>query len=216
MPGLLLAGRVPILYTAYTRKQARYREMVLDLFTILLIAVGLSMDAMAVSLGIGTTQYANSPRPIFRLSFHFGLFQFLMPVLGWLGGISIQQFISGFDHWIAFGLLAFVGVRMIRSGLDTEGESHTSDPSRGGMLVLLAVATSIDALAVGLSLAMLKVSILYPSLVIGVITGTLSLIGLRVGGRLGQTFGKRIEIIGGLILIAIGLRVLITHLTGAA
>jgi len=191
-----------------------YGEYVLDLFAVLFIAIGLAMDAMAVSLGIGTTAYAHGPRPVFRLSFHFGLFQFFMPILGWLGGIRIQQSISSIDHWIAFALLAFVGARMIRSGLDGARESHTGDPSRGVMLVLLSVATSIDALAVGLSLAMLRVNILYPSIVIGVVTGSLSLLGLRVGGRLGHAFGKRIEVLGGLILIAIGLRVLTSHLFG--
>jgi manganese efflux pump family protein len=186
----------------------------LDLITILLIAVGLAMDALAVSLGIGTTQYASSRRPIFRLAFHFGFFQFLFPVLGWLGGISVQSLIAGIDHWIAFGLLAFVGGRMILSGLDKDSETHKSDPSRGGMLVVLSVAVSIDALAVGFSLAVLKVNVFYPAAIIGLVTGTLSLIGLRVGGRLGQAFGKRMEIIGGIILIFIGLRVLISHLMG--
>ena len=179
---------------------------------VLLIAVGLAMDAFTVSLGIGTTRYADEPRSVFRLSFHFGLFQALMPVLGWLAGTTVARYISGVDHWVALGLLSFVGVRMIRSGLDHETESHLSDPSRGGMLVLLAVATSIDAFAIGLSLAMLNVQIAYPAVVIGVVTGGLSLFGLRAGNRLGKRFGKRMEIVGGLILIAIGLRVLISHL----
>lgn len=172
------------------------------------------MDAMAVSLGIGASQFANGRRQLFRLSFHFGLFQALMPVLGWLGGLSVQSYIADIDHWIAFGLLALVGGRMMRSGFDANGESHNSDPSRGGVLVLLSVAVSIDALAVGLSLAVMRISILYPALVIGLVTGGLSLAGLRLGGRLGQAFGKRMEIVGGAILIGIGLRVLIAHLAG--
>jgi putative Mn2+ efflux pump MntP len=179
---------------------------------ILVMAVGLAMDCFAVSLGIGTTGYANNPRALFRLSYHFGLFQALMPVLGWLVGTQISGLVSSFDHWIAFGLLAFVGVRMIRSGLDAEGESHTKDPSRGGTMVMLSVATSIDAFAIGLTLAMLQVDILYPSVVIGVVTGILSLIGLLLGGRLGAAFGKRMEVIGGVLLIFIGLRVLLSHL----
>jgi manganese efflux pump family protein len=184
----------------------------LDFLTILLIAVGLAMDALAVSLGIGTTPYANDRRPIFRLAFHFGFFQFLFPVLGWLGGMSIQSLIASFDHWIAFGLLAFVGGRMVRSGFDADSETHSSDPSRGRMLVLLSVAVSIDALAIGLSLAVMNVNIFYPAVIIGIVTGTLSLLGLRIGSRLGQAFGKRMEIVGGLILIFIGLRVLLSHL----
>jgi putative Mn2+ efflux pump MntP len=179
---------------------------------ILVMAVGLAMDCFAVSLGIGTTGYANNPRALFRLAYHFGLFQALMPVLGWLVGTQVSGLVSSFDHWIAFGLLGFVGVRMIRSGLDAEGKSHTKDPSRGGTMVMLSVATSIDAFAIGLTLAMLQVDILYPSVVIGVVTGILSLIGLLLGSRLGAAFGKRMEVVGGVLLIIIGLRVLLSHL----
>ena len=124
--------------------------------SILLIALGMAMDAFAVSLGIGTTEKANRPRPIFRLSFHFGLFQAMMPVLGWSAGTAIAPMIAQFDHWIAFILLAFVGGRMIRSGLDPDGQAYPEDPSRGATLIMLCVATSIDALAIGLSLAMLE------------------------------------------------------------
>lgn len=184
----------------------------LDLFTTLLIAVSMSMDAFAVSLGIGTSQRADQPRARFRLAFHFGLFQFLMPILGWLAGTTIERYISQFDHWIAFILLAYVGIKMIRSGLSPHQESYASDPSRGGTLVVLAVATSIDALAVGLSLAMLKVQVLTPAIVIGVVTFGMSMAGLLAGHKLGEKFGKRMEILGGVILIGIGLRVLITHL----
>ena len=177
-----------------------------------LVAVGLAMDAFAVSLGIGTTRRASTPRSIFRLSFHFGLFQFLMPVIGWYAGSRVAYLISGVDHWVALALLAFVGGRMVRSGFDSDATSVASDPSRGRSLVMLSVATSIDALAIGLSLAMLQVNIWQPSIVIGVITGSMSLGALLVGHRLGQAFGKRAEIIGGLILIGIGLRILVTHL----
>jgi putative Mn2+ efflux pump MntP len=172
----------------------------------------MAMDAFAVSLAIGSTRRASLARPIFRLSFHFGLFQFLMPILGWLAGNKVASFIARFDHWIALVLLAFIGVRMILSGLDPDGQTYANDPSRGGTLVMLCVATSLDVLAIGLSLAMLQVSILYPAVVIGVITIFLSLLGLLIGHRLGSTFGKRMEVLGGLILNGIGLRVLITHL----
>ncbi len=179
---------------------------------ILLIALGLAMDAFAVCLGAGTTQHIKGPRPVFRLAFHFGLFQALMPILGWLVGSTIIKWIAPVDHWIAFGLLAFVGVRMIRSGLDANGESHATDPSRGATLIMLSVATSIDAFAVGLSLAVLGVGIIFPSIIIGVVAGGMSLLGIFLGGRLGRKFGKRMEVIGGLILIAIGVRVVISHL----
>lgn len=187
-------------------------ECIMSFLEVLLIALGLAMDAFAVSLAAGTTRHINGPRPVFRLSFHFGLFQALMPVLGWLLGSSVQRWIAPFDHWVAFVLLAFVGGRMIRSGLDSNGEGMTADPSRGATLVMLSVATSIDALAIGLSLAVLGLDIVYPAIVIGVVAATMSLLGIFLGGRLGKAFGKRMEVLGGLILIAIGARVVISHL----
>jgi putative Mn2+ efflux pump MntP len=183
-----------------------------SILEILLIAVGLAMDAFAVSLGIGAAGRANSARPRFRLSFHFGLFQFAMPILGWLGGTSVAHLISSVDHWVAFGLLALVGGRMVQSGLRKDEIPNFDDPSRGRVLVILSVATSIDALAVGLSLAMLHVDVVFPSIVIGVVAAGLSLAGLLLGHKLGIAFGKRTEVLGGLILIAIGLRVLIEHM----
>jgi putative Mn2+ efflux pump MntP len=135
-----------------------------------------------------------------------------MPVLGWLAGVKIASLVCQWAPWIATILLAFVGGRMIRSGLDRDGETYARDPSRGGTLVMLCVATSIDAFAIGVSLAMLRVDILYPSAVIGVVTAILSLIGLLVGHQLGAGFGKRMEVLGGLLLSGIGLRILLTHL----
>jgi putative Mn2+ efflux pump MntP len=178
---------------------------------ILMIALGLAMDAFAVSLGAGTSGQAVGRRAAFRLSFHFGWFQFMMPVIGWFLGSRIAPLISTVDHWIAFGLLAFVGGRMIRSGVAPGEESYSRDPSRGLTLVMLATATSIDALAIGLSLAMLRVRIWYPSAVIGVVTGGLSLLGLRLGTRLGARFGKGMQVAGGAVLALIGLRILLSH-----
>jgi putative Mn2+ efflux pump MntP len=173
------------------------------------------MDCFAVSLGVGTAGTATGPRPTFRLFFHFGLFQAGMTLLGWLAGKTVVTYISNIDHWVAFGLLAFVGVRMIRSGLRKEGEVPSiPDPSRGMTLVMLSIATSIDALAVGLSLALLEVNVFWSAVVIGGVSAALSLVGLSLGNRLGQRFGKSMEVIGGVILIGIGLRVLITHLMG--
>lgn len=181
---------------------------------IVLIAVGLAMDAAAVSLGAAASGYANEPRAVFRLSFHFGLFQFMMPVLGWLLGIGVEQYVSSVDHWIAFGLLAYVGAKMIWSGIKPSDQNLKSDPSRGFTLVMLSVATSIDALAIGLSLAMLKVSIWYPSVAIGIITAVLSVAAIKLGNRLGAAFGQRMEIVGGIILVAIGLRIVLSHMLG--
>ncbi len=184
----------------------------MSLLEVFLIALGLAMDAFAVCLCAGTTGFINGPRPVFRLAFHFGLFQALMPALGWLVGTGVERYISTFDHWVAFGLLAFVGVRMVRSGLDVDDDGPCVDPSRGGTLVMLAIATSIDAFAVGLSFALLRISIVGPVIIIGLVAALMSILGIYLGSRLGQTFGKRMEVIGGLILVIIGIRVVISHM----
>lgn len=171
------------------------------------------MDAFAVSLGIGTGGQARDLRSKFRLAFHFGWFQAMMTFLGWLMGSTVERYVDQFDHWIAFGLLGYVGVNMIRNGFREGEKSYTSNPSKGGILILLSVATSIDALAVGMSMGLIGTSIWFPSVLIGVVTLVLSAIGLQAGVKLGEKFGKRVEILGGLILIGIGLRVLITHLS---
>ena len=178
---------------------------------ILLLAIGMAMDAFAVCLAAGSLRLTQGLRPAFRLSFHFGLFQFIMPVLGWLAGTTIEPISRNYDHWIAFDLLSFVGVRMIYSALSGE-ESQSNDPSRGWTLVLLSVAVSVDALAVGLSLGLLGIFVWYPAIIIGVVTGILSLIGLRLGNRFSKRFGKSVEIIGGFVLIDIGLQIVISHL----
>jgi putative Mn2+ efflux pump MntP len=184
----------------------------MNFFDILFLAVGLAMDAFAVSVSAGVKKEIRSFRPVFRLSFHFGLFQFMMPIIGWLVGFYIQSYIENFDHWIAFGLLAFIGGRMIYSSLDKDNDTAKNNPSKGMNLIILSVATSIDALAVGFSLAIVKVDIWYPSLLIGIITAIISLIGLEVGYRLGLKFGKKMEIAGGVVLILIGLKILLEHL----
>ncbi|MFZ3150510.1 MAG: manganese efflux pump MntP family protein [Anaerolineaceae bacterium] len=184
----------------------------MDFLSIFLIALSLAMDAFAVSLAIGTTTQCNYSRAHFRICFSFGFFQAIMPVLGWLAGSSIAKYIESFDHWIAFGLLAYIGISMIVSGTKKEVKAFPSDPSKGKMLITLAIATSIDALAVGLSMSMLDVDIILPSIVIGLVAMAMSVIGLHIGNRLGEKFGKTMQIIGGLILVFIGVRVLITHL----
>jgi putative Mn2+ efflux pump MntP len=186
----------------------------MNFIEVFFIALSMSMDAFAVCLGAGTQAGTNGRRPTFRLAFHFGLFQFLMPVLGWLAGTTVERYIAGFDHWIAFGLLAFVGVRMLWSGFHPEKDDRKDDPSRGWTMVLLSIAVSIDALAIGLSLGLIGVTIWYPAVVIGVVTGLVSWLGLRLGNRLSERFGERMEILGGLVLLGIGLRILVSHLAG--
>ena len=177
-------------------------------FEIIIIAIGLAMDAAAVSLAAAASGYASDARAKFRLSFHFGLFQFFMPVIGWLLGNSFVTYIQPFDKWIAFFLLSFVGIRMIYEGINKSSKKHKRDPSKGITMVMLSVATSIDALAVGLSFAMLEVNIWYPSIIIGVITAILSFIAIIIGTKLNVMFGRQMEIIGGIILFLIGSRIL--------
>ncbi|MCX6139165.1 MAG: manganese efflux pump MntP family protein [Ignavibacteriales bacterium] len=179
---------------------------------IIFIAVGLAMDAFAVSLAVGANGYAAKLRPAVRLAFHFGLFQFLMPVLGWYLGIQIEQYIRSVDHWIAFGLLSFVGIRMIITGWREEREVLEQDPTKSYTMVMLSVATSLDALAVGITLAMIHVEIWYPSAVIGIITACLSFLALKIGSRLSGAFGKWMEIAGGLIITLIGVKLLLEGL----
>ncbi len=202
----------------------------MPLLEVLVIALGLSMDAFAVALGVSASRRRMTFRPTFRLGFHFGLFQFLMPVIGWYLGSRLAGYITSYDHWVAFALLAFVGTRMIREARAPNGDGHApppaaapapdapipraQDPTRGWSLVMLSVATSIDALAVGLSLAMLRVDIWYPSVVIGVVTGALSVLGTQIGGRLGTALGKRMELAGGALLWLIGLRIVWSHGAG--
>ncbi len=177
------------------------------------IAAGLAMDCFAVALGIGATRAALSTRSVFRVVFHFGFFQGLMAFLGWLSGTTIVGLISRIDHWIAAGLLAVVGVHMIVDGLKQDcEETPVKDPTRGSSLVLLSIATSIDALAIGLSLAVMKADIFTSSFVIAVVSAVFSIAGMLLGSRLGACFGRRMEIVGGLILNGIGLRILFMHL----
>jgi putative Mn2+ efflux pump MntP len=183
------------------------------LIEILLLAVGLAMDACVVSAGAGASGRSTGGRATFRLGFHFGLFQFLMPIVGWFAGLTIAGAMAAVDHWIAFVLLAIVGGRMIRSGLKGEDDKFASDPSKGWSLVMLSIATSIDALAVGFSLAMIGVDIWFPAVVIGLVTAAMSVAGLRLGAGLGARFGHRMEVVGGVILIFVGVRIVFEHLT---
>ena len=183
-------------------------------FGLLAIAFALAMDAFAVALVTGLTLKPLTGRDVFRLSFHFGLFQALMPLIGWNAGRVLYSYIASMDHWVAFALLAFVGGRMIWSGREgADDHSAATNPTRGWDLVLLSVATSIDALAVGLSLALVGSEILIPSIVIGLVAAALTVVGMRIGRRVGTLWGKRVEVIGGLVLLAIGVRILFEHIS---
>ncbi len=187
----------------------------MDFLTLLGIAVGLSMDALAVAIGTSVVLRGVTPRQVFRLSFHFGLFQALMPILGWMLGSLASGYIRDYDHWVAFGLLMFVGGKAVCEALSggDERAADRRDPTRGWNLLLLSVATSIDALAVGLTFAMIDVVVWYPALVIGCITAALTLAGMLFGSWLGRRFGKIMEVAGGLVLIAIGVKILAGHIS---
>ena len=172
-----------------------------------LVALALGCDAFAVGMGVGARFC--SPRQVFRLSFHFGLFQFLMPLLGWLLGRNIVGYASGWTNWIAFGLLFFIGAKMLYGSFRGENRSEEcADPTRGLSLVMLSVATSMDALGVGLSLGMLDRGLLFPAVWIGITAGAMTWTAMRLGRCLSERFGKAMERAGGLILIAIAVKLL--------
>ncbi|MEE4313235.1 MAG: manganese efflux pump MntP family protein [Desulfofustis sp.] len=181
---------------------------------IIAIAVALAMDAFAVSIAAGVTLCQVSARQTFRLAWHFGLFQAMMPVVGWGAGRTVEGFISAFDHWVAFVLLGFIGGRMILGALRNEPEQvKCTEPTKGWSLVVLSVATSIDALAVGLSLAMLRVPVWVPTLVIGLVAGVFTAVGIQIGGYFGRRLpvARYAELFGGVVLLIIGVRILHEH-----
>lgn len=186
----------------------------MDFLTGLLIAVGLAMDAFAVSLAAGFVSRGSIRRPTaIRAALFFGIFQAMMPVLGWALGKSFSSLIQDYDHWVAFGLLFAIGAKMIYEGIMIEDvEEKNLQVDRLSVVIVLAIATSIDALAVGLSFSVLQIDILYPVLLIGIVTFILSGLGFLIGKKSGHFLEKKIEILGGVILIGIGLRILVEHL----
>lgn len=179
---------------------------------ILGIALGLAMDAFAVSLAAGVQVTAIKRGHVLRLALSFGFFQFFMTVVGWLAGRGLSQWLAAVDHWVAFGLLALIGGKMLWDSFGPS-ENRCQDPTRGWMLLTLSVATSIDALAVGIGLAFLDVSIWTSSIMIGIVAALLSAVGVLFGCRLGRRFGVWAERFGGLVLIGIGIKILVDHLS---
>ncbi|MDD8026302.1 MAG: manganese efflux pump MntP family protein [Acidobacteriota bacterium] len=188
----------------------------MSLLVVLGLALALAMDAFAVAVGVGLSMRGCSSRQTFRLAFHFGLFQFAMPILGWAAGRTVVGLIRDYDHWLAAGLLVFIGGKMMVEALRREkrgsGGAIGSDPTRGGRLVILSLATSIDALAAGLGLAALGVPVVYPALVIGVVAFALTAVGAKLGPLAGRWAGKWAELAGGLVLIGIAAKILFDHL----
>ena len=187
----------------------------MELITLIVIAIGLAMDAFAVSIGKGLSVRRIEPRHTMSVGLWFGGFQALMPLVGYFLGVSFASLVQNIDHWIAFILLGIIGVNMIREATakdECECEKATSDFSSRKML-LLAIATSIDALAVGVSFAFLGVNIWQAVVMIGVITMILSMIGLRIGNIFGCRYKSKAELFGGCVLLLMGCKILIEHLS---
>ena len=183
----------------------------MGLTELFILAVGLSMDAFAVAVCKGLAMQKMNWRHAIIIGLYFGGFQAAMPSLGYILGIRFQSYIQAVDHWIAFVLLTFIGLNMVRESRDREAEH--ADPSVGfQVMVILAIATSIDALAVGVTFAFLQVDIVPAVCFIGTVTFLLSVIGVKVGNVFGTRYKSRAELAGGLILIAIGVRILLEHL----
>ncbi len=182
----------------------------MNFVSILFIAIGLAMDAFAVSISCGIRYETIKIRHATRIALFFGVAQALMPLLGWFLGMTFQKYLSAFDHWIAFGLLAFIGIKMLWEA--REGCESRTDFFNVHVLFMLAIATSIDAFAVGLSLAILGTDVMTPALIIGLVTFTMSFAGVYLGDKLGCWIGKKVEIAGGVILLLIGLKILLEHL----
>ncbi len=184
----------------------------MDVFATVLIAFSLAIDAFAVSIANGITITHQRNRAALLMASFFGAFQMFMPIVGWLAGLSLAELITGIDHWIAFALLTFIGSKMIYDST-REKAQKTQNRLNFISLLTLSVATSIDALAIGLSFAFLEINIAAPIIVIGIVTFTLSLMGFFFGNTAGKVFENRIKIVGGLILIGIGIRILLEHLS---
>lgn len=184
----------------------------MNIITILFLALALAMDAFAVSIANGLTIKNIRIKHALVIATWFGLFQALMPLIGWLGGVRLSDIISGIDHWVVFGLLLFIGGKMIYESCRLEKYKKGANPLDIRVLFALSVATSIDAFAAGVGLALLRIPILGPVIIIGLITFIMSFIGVWIGDKCTRFFDKKVEIAAGIILIAIGLKVLISHL----
>jgi putative Mn2+ efflux pump MntP len=185
----------------------------MSFISILLIALALSMDAFSVAIGLGAAAKKQTTGAVLRLAAAFGIFQFVMPIIGWLLGKTVVSYISKYDHWIAFALLVIVGLHMIKEYFEKEEKERTKDPTKGWSLLILSIATSIDALAVGVSLAVLDTKIYYPSAVIGIVCFIITALGMIFGQKLSKLLGKKAVLVGGLVLIAIGIKIVVEHMT---
>lgn len=185
----------------------------MGIYTIIIIGIGLAMDAFSVSVTDGIILKKPSLWGASKIALFFGGFQFMMPVLGYLLGSAFARYITAFDHWIAFVLLGFIGAKMIWEAIHDDDEcNEIKNPLDTYTLFILAIATSIDALAVGVTFATMAVSVIFASTIIGIITFFICLLGVCLGSWCGNRLGNKAEIVGGLVLIGIGIKILIEHL----
>ncbi|HPT12262.1 MAG TPA: manganese efflux pump MntP family protein [Bacteroidales bacterium] len=184
----------------------------MDYITLLGIAVGLSFDTFAVSLSCGVVKSRIIFRDAMRIAFTMALFQGGLPVLGYFLGTTVSRYVSAFDHWVAFALLLILGIGMIIGGLKKEGEKREYDFKKLSVLITMAAGTSIDAFAVGVSFAFLSMNIWTAGIVFGIVTFLASMTAIRIGKSAGSHLGSKVEIVGGIILAAIGIKILLEHL----
>lgn len=183
-------------------------------FTLLFVAIGLSVDSFAVSLSCGLIMSKITFWKASRIGFSLAAFQAAMPIVGWFIGIKIEKYVINFDHWLAFGLLSLIGGKMIFESLRTTEDDHKRiNPLDLKILLGMSLATSIDALVVGVSFAFIEVNLYITSFIIGFTTFFFSMLGILFGKKSGKHFGRNMEIIGGIMLILIGIKILLDHLT---
>lgn len=183
----------------------------MEIYALFFLAIGLSFDTFAVSVSCGLIEQDIKFLHASRIAVIFAIFQAVMPIIGWLLGLSVKKYIIQVDHWIAFGLLLLVGIKMIYDSFKNE-EEKSFNPQDLKVILFMSVATTIDAFAIGISLAFLNVKLFLASFIIGAVTYVASMLGMLFGKNLGSRFGKKMGIIGGLILISIGIKILIEHL----
>jgi len=184
----------------------------MNLFEIILIAIGLSMDAFAVSITLGLSVEKPKAREIVTPGVFFGVFQALMPIIGYFAGTYFAVKIQKFEHWVAFILLGFIGGNMIRESLSKKEEESNEDSFQFLKMLVLAIATSIDALAVGVTFAFFKINIFIAALIIGSITFIISMVGVKIGNIFGAKYKSKAEFVGGVILVILGIKIVIEHL----
>ncbi len=183
----------------------------MEIYALFLLAIGLSFDTFAVSISCGLIEKNIKFLRASRIAVIFAIFQAVMPIIGWMLGLSIKKYIAQVDHWIAFGLLSLVGIKMIYDSFKKDEEKNFK-PQDLKVILFLSIATTIDAFAIGITLAFLNVKLFLASFIIGAVTYTASMLGMLFGKNLGSRFGKKMEIIGGLMLIFIGAKILVDHL----